>query len=114
MWHRKIQYFLHHKKILDHLTTSMAEPKEPENGQTAQYRRELDAYNKWLEQDMTARFTMLTCMHDNLIREYEKYPMAKELWEVLKVAYGSISATRLTALALRFNQYVLDPKHSTI
>ncbi|KAL0457635.1 UNVERIFIED_CONTAM: Retrovirus-related Pol polyprotein from transposon TNT 1-94 [Sesamum latifolium] len=53
-------------------------------------------------------------MHDNLIREYEKYPTAKELWEVLKVAYGSTSATRLRALTLRFNQYVLDPKHSMI
>ncbi|KAL0431870.1 UNVERIFIED_CONTAM: hypothetical protein Sradi_0813000 [Sesamum radiatum] len=113
MWHRKIQYFLHHKKILDHLTTSMAEPIEPDNGPTAQYRRELDVYNKWLEQDMSARFTMLS-MHDNLIREYEKYPTAKELWEVLKVAYGSTSATRLRALTLRFNQYVLDPKHSMI
>ncbi|KAL0396347.1 UNVERIFIED_CONTAM: hypothetical protein Scaly_0083100 [Sesamum calycinum] len=78
----------------------MAEPIEPENGQTAQYRRELDAYNKWLEQDMSARFTMLSCMHDNLIREYEKYPTAKEFWEVLKVAYGSTSATRLRALTL--------------
>ncbi|KAL0284949.1 UNVERIFIED_CONTAM: Retrovirus-related Pol polyprotein from transposon TNT 1-94 [Sesamum angustifolium] len=92
----------------------MAEPIEPENGQTTQYRRELDAYNKWMEQDMSVRFTMLSCMHDNLIREYEKYPTAKELWEVLKVAYGSTSATRLRALTLRFNQYVLDPKHSMI
>ncbi|KAL0311684.1 UNVERIFIED_CONTAM: hypothetical protein Scaly_2917200 [Sesamum calycinum] len=92
----------------------MAEPIEPENGQTAQYRRELDTYNKWLEQDISARFTMLSCMHNNMIREYEKYPTTKELWEVLKVAYGSTSATRLRALTLRFNQYVLDPKHSMI
>ncbi|KAL0301603.1 UNVERIFIED_CONTAM: hypothetical protein Sradi_6437100 [Sesamum radiatum] len=63
---------------------------------------------------MSARFTMLSCMHDNLIREYEKYLTAKELWEVLKVAYGSTSATRLGALTFRFNQYVLDPKHSMI
>ncbi|KAL0445208.1 UNVERIFIED_CONTAM: hypothetical protein Slati_2243500 [Sesamum latifolium] len=68
MWHRKIQYFLHHKKILDHLTTSMAELIQRENRPTAQYRREIDAYNKWLEQDMSACFTMLSCMHDNLIR----------------------------------------------
>ncbi|KAK4411886.1 hypothetical protein Sango_0261600 [Sesamum angolense] len=53
-------------------------------------------------------------MHDNLIREYEKYPTAKKFWEVLKVAYGSTSTTRLRALTLRFNQYVLDPKHSMI
>ncbi|KAL0328083.1 UNVERIFIED_CONTAM: hypothetical protein Scaly_2240900 [Sesamum calycinum] len=32
----------------------------------------------------------------------------------LKVAYGSTSATRLGALTFRFNQYVLDPKHSMI
>ncbi|KAL0292793.1 UNVERIFIED_CONTAM: hypothetical protein Scaly_3152800 [Sesamum calycinum] len=63
---------------------------------------------------MSARFAMLSCMHDNLIREYEKYLTAKELWEVLKVAYGSTSATRLGALTFRFNQYVLDPKHSMI
>ncbi|KAL0295542.1 UNVERIFIED_CONTAM: hypothetical protein Scaly_3099700 [Sesamum calycinum] len=90
----------------------MAEPIEPENGQTAQYRRELDAYNKWLEQVMSAWFTMLSCMHDNLIREYEKYPMAKEFWEVLKVAYGSTSATRLRALTFRFKQYLDDPTSS--
>ncbi|KAK4383584.1 hypothetical protein Sango_2761900 [Sesamum angolense] len=92
----------------------MAEPIELENRQTAQYCRELDEYNKWLEQDMSACFTMLICMHAYLIHEYEKYQMAKELWEVLMVAYGSTSATRLRALFLRFNQYVLDPKHSMI
>ncbi|KAL0444847.1 UNVERIFIED_CONTAM: hypothetical protein Slati_2207400 [Sesamum latifolium] len=57
---------------------------------------------------------MLSCVHDNLIREYEKYPTAKELWEVLKIAYSSTSATRLRALTLRFNQYVLNLKHSMI
>lgn len=112
MWHRKIQFLLHEKNILDHLTTTMPMPIEPENGQTAQYRREMDAYNKWLNQDMSARYTMLSCMHDHLIREFEKYTTAKELWEILKVMYGTTSATRLRALTLKFNQYVLDPKHS--
>ncbi|KAK4412377.1 hypothetical protein Salat_2884600 [Sesamum alatum] len=62
----------------------MPELVEPENGQTVQYRRELDAYNKWWDQDLSARFTMLSCMHDNLIREYEKYPMVEELSKILK------------------------------
>ncbi|KAL0331593.1 UNVERIFIED_CONTAM: hypothetical protein Sangu_1704800 [Sesamum angustifolium] len=84
----------------------MAEPIELKNGQTARYRRDLDAYNKWLEQDMSARFTILSCMHDNLIHEYEKYPTAKELWVVLMVAYGSTSATRLRALTLSDEQKV--------
>ncbi|KAK4426840.1 hypothetical protein Salat_1452700 [Sesamum alatum] len=101
MWHRKIQYFLHPKKILEHLTTSMPEPVEPENEQTAQYRRELDAYNKWRDQDLSARFTMLSCMHDNLIREYEKYSTAKELWEVLKNAGTELSDEQQVLAVLR-------------
>ncbi|KAL0298980.1 UNVERIFIED_CONTAM: hypothetical protein Sradi_6557800 [Sesamum radiatum] len=38
----------------------------------------------------------------------------KSYGKFLKVAYGSTSATRLRALTFRFNQYVLDPKHSMI
>ncbi|KAK4431023.1 hypothetical protein Salat_0864300 [Sesamum alatum] len=53
-------------------------------------------------------------MQDNLIREYEKYSTAKELCEVLKVVYSSTSTTRLRALTLKFNQYVLDLKHLMI
>ncbi|KAK4425474.1 hypothetical protein Salat_1741400 [Sesamum alatum] len=79
----------------------MPEPVELENGQTVQYHRELDAYIKRQDQDLSARFTMLRCVHDNLIREYEKYSTAKELCEVLKVTYGSTSATRLRVLTLR-------------
>ncbi|KAK4428585.1 hypothetical protein Salat_1158300 [Sesamum alatum] len=90
----------------------MPEPIERENGQTAQYYRELNAYDKWRDQDLSACFTVLSCMHDNLIREYEKYPTTKELWKVLKATYGGTLATRLRALTLRFNQYILDPKHS--
>ncbi|KAG8388123.1 hypothetical protein BUALT_Bualt02G0093000 [Buddleja alternifolia] len=74
----------------------------------------MDAYNKWLDQDKSARFTMLRCMHNNLIREFEKYPTAKELWELLQVTYDSTSATRLRALTLKFNQYILDSKHFMI
>ncbi|KAK4416998.1 hypothetical protein Salat_2525300 [Sesamum alatum] len=107
MWHRKIQYFLHRKKIFDHLTTGMPKPIEPKNGQIAQYRRELDAHNKWCDEDLSACFTMLSCMQDNLIREYEKYQTAKELWKVLKVANGGTLATILGELTLKsINTYL--------
>ncbi|KAG8371084.1 hypothetical protein BUALT_Bualt13G0050100 [Buddleja alternifolia] len=107
----KNSILLHKEKTLDHLTNVMS---MPENKDTAQSFRDMDAYKKWLDQDKSARFAMLSCMHDNLICEFEKYSTAKELWEVLQVMYGSTSATRLRALTLKSNQYVLDPKHSMI
>ncbi|KAK4423055.1 hypothetical protein Salat_1888100 [Sesamum alatum] len=57
---------------------------------------------------MSAHFTMLGYRHNNLIREYEKYPIAKELSKVLKVAYGSNLTTRPRALTFKFNQYIIQ------
>lgn len=112
IWHRKIQFLLHHIKVPDYLTDTMAMPTEPENGQNAQYLRDMNAYNKWINQDKSACYTLLSCMYNHLIREFEKYPTAKKLWEGLKVMYSTSSATRLRALTLTFDQYVLDPKHT--
>lgn len=54
-------------------------PTEPEKGPNAQYRSNMDSYHKWADEDRSARYIMLSCMHDNPIREVEKYPIAKEL-----------------------------------
>ena len=51
-------------------------------------------------------------MHKDLIGEFESYPTAKEMWDQLRLKYGGTIATRLHALMLRFNQYMMDPKHS--
>ena len=55
---------------------------------------------------------MLSSMHNDLIGEFEDYPNAQEVWNQLKIAYGGTSATRLRALTLKFEQYVMDSKHS--
>ena len=36
------------------------------------------------------------------------------MWNQLKIAYGGTSATRLRALTLKFEQYVMDSKHSIV
>ena len=55
---------------------------------------------------------MLSSMHNDLIGEFEDYPNAQKIWNQLKIAYGGTSATRLRALTLKFEQYVMDSKHS--
>ena len=51
-------------------------------------------------------------MHNDIIGEFEDYPNAQEMWNQLKIAYGRTSATRVRALTLKFEQYVMDSRHS--
>ena len=74
MWHRKIQYLLNEQDLLEHLTYSM---DQPEDGTTAQHRRDLEAYTTWFKKDRSTRFIVLSSMHDDLIGEYENYSTAK-------------------------------------
>ena len=109
IWHRKIQYLLNDKDILETLTTEMEMPAE---GNTAQHRRDMEAYQNWFKKDRSARFTMLSCMHDDLIGEFEIYLTARAMWDQLKLRFGGTTATRLRAMNLKFDQYKLDPKHT--
>ena len=43
----------------------------PKNGNTAQHRRDLEAYKSWVKKDRYACFTMLSSMHNDLIGEFE-------------------------------------------
>ena len=54
MWHRKIQYLLNEQEFLETLTNVMM---QPENGNTTQHRRDLEAHESWVKKDRCARFT---------------------------------------------------------
>ena len=60
------------------------------------------------------RFTMLSNIHDDLIREYEAFQNAKDMWDQLKFDFGGTSTTRLRILVLKFEAYRKDPKHTMI
>ncbi|CAL5356408.1 unnamed protein product [Camellia sinensis] len=109
IWHKKVQYLLNEQELLDHLTNIMAITKA---GNTAQHRRDHDAYANGFKRDRSVRFTLLSCMHDDLIGEFEQFSTAKEMWDQLRLKYGGTTAARLRALTLKFNQYVMDPKHT--
>ena len=53
MWHRKIQYLLNEQEVLETLTNVMM---RPENENTTQYRRDLEAYESWVKKDHWAVF----------------------------------------------------------
>ena len=57
------------------------------------------------------RFTMLSNIHDDLIREYEAFQNAKDMWDQLKFDFDGTSTTRLRSLVFKFKVYRKDPKH---
>uniref|UniRef100_A0A2N9H4Y7 CCHC-type domain-containing protein n=1 Tax=Fagus sylvatica TaxID=28930 RepID=A0A2N9H4Y7_FAGSY len=79
--------------------------EEPEQGNSAQNRRNLEAYQSWRKKDRCARFTMLSNMHNDLIGEFESYGTAQDMWIALKAKFGGTMVTRLRALTLKFDTF---------
>lgn len=107
--HRKVQYLLNNHELLDHLTNNMCPPKA---WNSAQHHRHHESYVIWFKRDKSACFTLLACMHDDLVGEH--YSTTKEMWDQLRLKYGGTITTRFRALSLRFNQYIMVPKHTMV
>jgi len=79
---------------------------------TKEYKASLAAYQAWCKKDRKARYTILYCMHDHLIGEFENYPIAKEMWDNIHYRYGQTSKMRLCALHLKWMTYMIDSSRS--
>ena len=59
VWHHKIQYVIEEQNILKTITQSMA---EPEQGNTAQHRQDMEAYQAYKCKNRLARILLLSRM----------------------------------------------------
>ena len=109
IWHKKIQYLLNEQELLEPLSSKMT---RPEDGNTSQHKRDLEACQSWFKKDRSTRFTMLSSMHDDLIGEYKTFQNAKDMRDQLKFDFGGIFSTRLRSLVLKFEVYHKDPKYT--
>jgi len=100
--------------LLEHLTVAKFPPSDkdtdgkPIDTTTVQYQESLQAYQDWAKKDRRARFTMLYCMHDDLIGEFEVYPTVKDMWDQLKIRFGQTSETRLCTSQLKWMNYKMN------
>ncbi|GAV59620.1 UBN2_2 domain-containing protein [Cephalotus follicularis] len=85
--------------------------EQPE-GNTVQHRRDLEVFEAWSKKDRCARFTLLSCMYDDLIGAYEHYATAKAMWDQFRFDFGGTSVIRLRSLVLKFEMYKKEPKNS--
>ena len=58
-----------------------------------------------------ARITLLNCMQDDLLIEYEVYQTAHEMWQGPKEKYGGLSSIKLRELVMKFGNYNMRPNH---
>ena len=66
----------------------------------------------WKKKNSLARITLMSCMQDDLLIEYEVYQTAQEMWESLKEKYDGLSATKLRELIMKFGSYKMRPNHT--
>ncbi|VVA98469.1 unnamed protein product [Arabis nemorensis] len=109
IWYRKVQYVLEEQEVKETLFHLM---EEPEQGTTAHHRRDEEAYVAWKRKNSIARITLLSCIQDDLMFEFEEYETANGMWEALKEKFGTTSATKLRRFNQRFNDYKKHPNQS--
>ena len=107
IWSMKIQYVLEEQEVLEVLTMSMDEPEE---GTTAQHRRDREAYEAWKKKNSTARITLLSSMDNDIMKEFRKYDLAKDMWSTLAEKFGNTSITKLRSLTIKFDTYKKRPE----
>jgi len=115
MWHRKIQFLLDNREVLEPLSVTISAPAtknkdDKDITSTEEYKASLAVYQAWCKKDRKACYTMLYCMHDDLIGEFENYPTAKEMWDNIHSRYGQTSETRLRALHPKWMTYTIDSR----
>ncbi|OMO74603.1 Zinc finger, CCHC-type [Corchorus olitorius] len=109
IWHRKVQYLLEEQEVLEILSFVMA---EPEQGSTAQHKRDQKALKTWKRKNSIARITLLSYMTDELICEFKEYATAQGMWNAVKEKFGNVSDTKLKQLVIKFDNYKKRPENN--
>ena len=78
---------------------------EPEQGNTAQHKLDMDAYQTYKRKDCVARILMLSSMRNDIMLRFERHRSAQSVWDAVKIQYKGTSTTRLHQLTLKFNGY---------
>jgi hypothetical protein len=97
MWKRHINYVLTHEKTQYTLTSEKPNQADLTDGE-AKKKQE-----KWEENDLMARATLLHNMKDNIIPLFEGHESAKEMMEALEAKYGPRPDTHIQLLLDKYN-----------
>ncbi|KAF7154487.1 hypothetical protein RHSIM_Rhsim01G0134100 [Rhododendron simsii] len=97
-WKRRIRHILFHDKVEYVIDIDDVPTPPPENSNAANRRM----YEKFLEDDKTARHIMLTFMEPDIEILFEEYAHAKTMFDAISNAYRATSETYIQLLMERF------------
>ena len=78
---------------------------EPKHRNTAQHRRDMEAYQAYKHKDRVALILMLSNMRSDLMLHFEKHRSALAVKDIVKFQYDETSTMRLRQLTLKFDAY---------
>jgi len=84
-----------------------------DNTAIEQYKENLKVYNAWFKRDLSTCCTLLSCMQDNILGEFERFSIAKDIWARVKIRFGQTFAARLRTLQLKWMQHIIDSSCTT-
>nr|XP_009791894.1 PREDICTED: uncharacterized protein LOC104239064 [Nicotiana sylvestris] len=109
IWSRKMWYVLEEQYAIEGINHVMSHPEE---GNTAQHRRDLETYNILKKKNSTICGIIVSSVVDDLIHECEQYPTTQAIWAHFREAYGSTTVTRLRQLTIKFDTYKKRHDHN--
>jgi len=95
-------YVLEEQNVLEGINHVLNQPDE---GNSAQHKRDLEAYKACKKANFTARGIIVSFVVDELIHECEEFPIAHAMSAHLRGTYGSTSVIRLRQLTIKFDTY---------
>ncbi|OMO83920.1 hypothetical protein COLO4_22322 [Corchorus olitorius] len=78
---------------------------KPEQGSTAQHKRDQEAFQAWKRKNNIVRITLLSYMTDEFICEFEEYGTTQGMQNALKQKFGNVFDTKLKQLVIKFDNY---------
>jgi len=113
LWSLKVQFLLNNGGMVEFLTGTMFAPaKRGEHGEdvtaSEQYQEKLKEYETWFKRDHSTRYTLLSCMHNDPLGEFECCTTVKDMWDLLKIWFSQTFTTRLRNLCLKWMEFKLD------
>jgi len=66
-----------------------------EQGNTAQHKLDMEAYQTYKRKDGVARILMLSSIRNDIMLGFERHRSAQSVWDAVKIQYGGTSTTRL-------------------
>ena len=64
------------------------------------------------KKNSTTRIKLLSSMNDDIIREFQKYEISKDMWSALSERFGGTSIIKLRSRTIKFDTYKKCFEHS--